>query len=266
MQRYREYRLLKKVKKVLNTEVKEETYAPPRNIYMGDKSLSTGDSILDPSRKLRMAQVETVARLLVQLIGRLDDSQADACGDRSADHQVEAVSAEIAIVFEELKGGVLFTEAEKITRRRRGAQGRIHGSIADDHATCDLATLKSQVQDWLQEHLRRKSKFKRVETGIRDLALNVNDVRCSQILRDRQAAVAALNSTTEQGMPLLQTIFDKIQNYANLGFATTNKRETRHDAGESALVQGVEFGKQIEDVVEPQFQKPVRLGLLSTQH
>ena len=218
MQKYRQYQMLKKVKKVLNTPAKEEKiYAPANNIYMSDKSLNTGDSLLDPSRKLRMTQVEAAAQLLLQLISRLGDLQADFRVDGSSDPQFDATSTEIGIVFEELDGGMLFTEAEKAARRLQGAQGRKHGSIADDHATSDFNTMKTQVQDWQQETLRRKKKFNRVENGIRDLALNVNDVRCIQILRDRQTSVAALISTIEQGVPLLKIIFDKIQtSYGNL--------------------------------------------------
>jgi hypothetical protein len=210
--------MLKKVKKVLNAPVKEETYTPSNNLYMSDRSLKNGDSFPDPARKLRMTQVEKVAQLLLQQISRLEELLAHVPQiDRQSDPEVEATSTEIEMVFEELDRGMLLTETEKAARRLEGAQCRRHGSITDDHATNILGVLRSEIQDWQQEKLRRKKKSNRVESGIRDLALNVNDVRCTQILRDRQTSIAALDSTIDKGIPLLKTIFSNVMSVnANL--------------------------------------------------
>ncbi len=210
--------MLRKVKKVLNAPVKEDVYTPVSKLYMSNKDLNNEDSILDPGRKLRMTQVKMVAQMLLQQITQLGELLEDVDQtDHVTDSEIGETSTDIQIVFEELDRGVLLTEAEKAARRLDTAQRGRHNYIADNQATSDLTTLRTQVQDWQQKNTRRWKKLNRVESGIRDLSLNVNDVRCTQILRDRQACVAALDSSIDQGIPLLKAVCRNVQTvYANL--------------------------------------------------
>lgn len=212
MQKYRQYRMLRKVKKVLNTPVKEDIYIPVNEIYVSDRTLNKEDSILDPGRKLQITQVRTVARLLLQQITRLSELLEDVHRfDHVMGSEVEATFTDIHILFEELDRGVLLTEAEKAARRIDGAQNGRHRCIANDQATSDLATLRLQLQGWQQENTRCWKKLNRVENGIRDLALNVNHVRCTQILLDRKSSIAALDSSVDHGISLLKAACSKVQ-------------------------------------------------------
>lgn len=229
MNRYRQYRMIQKVKKLLDTPVTEEVYTPSDRVYLSTnsslstnsldtnslstKSLSLKDSILDPRCTLRMKQVEAVARLLLQQIGRLQELYAGDChqSDSNSKNDINGTLIEIEILFEELDSGLLWTEAEKATRRLQGDKSRLMGRWAEGHAEIDLNELVKQIQAWQQEKSRRKKRFNRVESSIRELALNVNDIRCTQILRDRKTSIAALDSALELGVPLLKDIFHKLQ-------------------------------------------------------
>jgi predicted nucleic acid-binding Zn-ribbon protein len=213
MNKYRQYRMMKKARKMLNTPVKEEVYTPSSNVYMTDKSLRTGDDNLDPNRGLRMTQVDAVARLLLQQISRLEVLYADGHKhiNRESKQDIDATSTEIGILFEELDQGVLLTEGEKTIRRLEARKSDCMVSSAENQASIDLTALSNQVQAWQQENTRRKKRLNRLESSIRELSLNVNDVRCTQILRDRKVSVAALGSTIDMGLRTLKDVFKQVQ-------------------------------------------------------
>lgn len=213
MDRYRQYRMMKKVKKLLNTPVKEENYTPSKNLYMGNKSSNFEDSVLDPNHRLRMTQVEALARLLLQQIYRLEEMYSFPHDqiDRGTKFEIDKASLEINIKFEELDRGVLLTEAEKAACRLERVKSSPLVRSAQSYARIDFGALSNQIQDWQQEELRRKRRLKRLESSIQELSLNVNDVRCTQILRDRKTSVAALDSTIAQGVKLFRNVFGEIE-------------------------------------------------------
>jgi hypothetical protein len=213
MNKYRQYRMMRKVKKMLNEPVKGEVYTPSSNVYMSSKSLKTGDNKLDPNRRLRMTQVETVARLLLQQISRLEVLYADGHKriNSESKQDIDAISTEIDILFDELDRGVLLTEAEKAIRQLEARKSGCMVSSAESQADIDLTALSDQVQAWQQEKTRRKKKLNRLESSIRELSLNVNDIRCTQILRDRKVSVTALDSTIDMGLRALQDVFKQVQ-------------------------------------------------------
>lgn len=213
MQKYRQYRALKKVKKLLSQPAKKEIYTPPDNLYMSDKSLDTKITVLDPNRQLRLAQLENIARLLLQQLDRLEKlhTMRDWPINDAARQEIEATSTDIHIIFEEFNGGVLWTEAEKAARKRERTKFKPIANSPADQAIIDLAILTAQIQDWQQEKFRRKKKLTQLESSIHELALNVHDVRCAQIMRDRKTALAALDSTIRFGVTLLRDIFAQFQ-------------------------------------------------------
>jgi hypothetical protein len=205
--------MMKKVKKMLNEPVKEEVYTPSSNVNMSNKSLKPGGDNLDPNRRLRMTQVDTVARLLLQQISRLEVLYADGHKRNNIESKqvIDATSTEIDILFEELDRGVLLTEAEKAIRQLEARKSGCMVSSAESQVSIDLPALSDQVQAWQQEKTRRKKKLNQLESSIRELSLNVNDIRCAQILRDRKASVTALDLTIDMGLRALQDIFKQVQ-------------------------------------------------------
>jgi hypothetical protein len=213
MNKYRDYRMLKKVKELLNTPIKEELYVLSNNIYMTNNSLKTEGKFSDPNRRLRVTQVEVVARLLLQQISRLEESGPGGIRqlDRITAQELEATFRDLEILFEELDHGILLSEAEKATRRMKGAKSQNFAGSAEPHASTDLAALKAQISGWQQEKTRWKKRLNQVESSIRELGLNVNDVRCTQILQDKNASVAALDLAIDSGVSLLGEILNKAQ-------------------------------------------------------
>lgn len=213
MKKYSQYRILKKVEKLLDVPVKEDVYTPPNNVFLSTKGLGPQDNILDARCTLRMAQIEAIARLLLQQISLLQRLDADAGHqiDSDSKRNFDRTSAEILILFEEMDSGLLLTDAEKDAQRLKFAKSEVTRQTAENQARIDLSVLVSQVQDWQQEKSRRKKRFNRLHASIRELALNVNDIRCAQILRDSKTSFAALSSTIDLGLLLLRDIFQKVQ-------------------------------------------------------
>jgi hypothetical protein len=204
----------RKIKKLLNAPAREGNYKPRKNVYiLTDKSLNIGDSVIDPNSNLRMKQVEAAAQLLLKQIGRLEALSGSGHHVINNDwkQENEAQITEIDILFEEIDQGVLLTEAEKCARRVKKAAFGFRGVSSKGDENINLGALSKQIHDWQQEKLRRRMKLIRLESSIRELSLNVNDVRCTQILRDRKTSVAALESTMDTGIRLLKGIFKEIQ-------------------------------------------------------
>ncbi len=213
MEKYRQYRMMKKIKKLLNAPARKESYTPSNDVYMSNRSLNTEDNVVDPNRRLRMTQVEVLTRLLLQQISRIEELYAGRCHEINNDsnHEIDETCIGIEILFEELDRGVLLTEAEKAAQRLERANSRPTASYTQKHASVDLGALGNQIKTWQQEKIRRKKRSDRLERSIRELSLNVNDVRCAQILRDRKTSVAALESTIDHGIVLLKDVFREVE-------------------------------------------------------
>lgn len=210
MGKFAQYRFLKKVKKMLDTPVKSEDLydvsAAP--IYIGDKRSRRESYESNPNQSLRRTQVNEIASMLLQQISRLEQmlgGGADAMGDDRNTAAIGNAFIDIAVAFAELDAALLFTEAEKAARRQKLSMLGLRlnlGSDSTGNNEATLALLRIQIQDWQLESRRKLRRVKRIETTIRDLGLNVNDVRCAQILSEKNEAVAASEAVITAGARL----------------------------------------------------------------
>jgi hypothetical protein len=212
-----QYRFLKQVKKMLDTPVKqEEIYdVSTTSMYIGGKSFRNRNHSASPNQSLRQQQVGGIASDLLLQINRIEKvlqhgHSADNEGDMVA---IDNAFLDFAIAFSELDAGILFTDAEKAARRQqlasRGATREASDQARDDLA--ELALLRFQIEKWQLEKTKRQKRVERVETMIRDLDLNVNDVRCTPILNDKNKAVAGLKAAVDEGARLCRHVCAKLR-------------------------------------------------------
>ena len=211
-----QYRFFKQVIKILDTPVKqEEIYdVSTKSMYIGDKSSRNQDPGTNPNQSLRQQQVGGIASDLLLQINRIEKvlqhgHSAVNEGDMVA---IDNAFLDFAIAFSELDAGTLFTDAEKAARRQR-LVSRMVTREASDQARDDLAELtllRFQIEKWQLEKTKRQRRVERVETTIRDLDLNVNDVRCTPILNDKNKAVAGLEAAVDEGARLCRHVCAKL--------------------------------------------------------
>jgi hypothetical protein len=210
MGKFAQYRFLKKVKKMLDRPVKsEDSYdVSARPIYIGDKRWRRESDERNPDHGLRRTQVNEIASMLLQQIGRLEPmlrGGADAMGDDGDRAAVGNAFIDIAVALAELDAVILFTEAEKAARRQKVSVLGSRLDLESDSTGNDeerLALLGTRIQDWQLESQRKQRKVKQIETTVRDLGLNVNDVRCAKILSEKNDAVAASDAVVTAGARL----------------------------------------------------------------
>jgi hypothetical protein len=213
-----QYRFLKQVKKILDTPVKqEETYTvSTSSIYIGDKSSRNRNHGTNPSKSLRQQQVSGIASDLLLQINRIE--KVLQCGHSAVNEgdmmAIDNAFLDFAIAFSELDAGILFTDAEKAARRQQLASHKVtreaSNQARDDLA--ELALLRFRIEKWQLEKIKRQKMVERVETMIRDLDLNVNDIRCAPILNDKNKAVAGLEAAVDEGARLCRHVCAKLGN------------------------------------------------------
>lgn len=219
MGKFAQHRLLKKVKKILDTPVKsEEAYnASATSMYVGDKTGHSGNHESNPNHTLRKTQVSGIASMLLQQINRVEQLLQGGFGGVEKDVNRVSIGeafVDITIAFAELDVAMLFTEAEKSARRQKLIRLRSNMNLAPDSAREDIETLpvlRLGIEEWQLNHIRKQRKVSRVETTIRDLGLNVNDVRCSQILSEKREAVAAAEAAVTAGARLCRQTCRKLE-------------------------------------------------------
>jgi hypothetical protein len=226
-----QYRFLKKLREMLDTPVRnEDSYdvsAAP--IYIGDKRWRSESDESNPSHSLRRTQVKEIVSMLLEQISRLEQMLRRGGGGDDDDigngsHNNAAIGnafIDIAVALAELDAAILFTEAEKAAAvaaiaRRQKLSSTLRSRLdlkPDSVGNCSetLTLLRLQIQDWQLESAQRQKKVKRVETTIRDLGLNVNDVRCAKILREQKDAVAASEAVTTAGATLCRETCGRLE-------------------------------------------------------
>lgn len=229
MQRYQRHRAIKKLKQLLDAPRKEEElYSPPANMYMttqknGSSAGADQDSILEVDQLQRMRETEKVAKLLQGLISKLQSWLYE--GEQRHDHsgtddinlaeQIQAVTRDIDLILQQLMRGVLFTEAEKDTYREWKISGALTSFPLTGHnETMIIPTLECfhrRIASWQGEWLQRKRKLYRIHHHIRDLSLNVHDVRCARISRELRVATTAVDMVVERGIRLFGLVLDNIK-------------------------------------------------------
>lgn len=214
-----QYRLLKKVKKMLDKPVNnEETYdVSASSMYIGDRSSRSEKYESNPNHSLRRTQINEIASMLLQQISRMEpllQRGRDAMDGNDNSVATDEAFIDIAVAFLQVDRAILFTEAEKVTQRQRAGEVRAKQGVAlnpmcDDN---DLLTLtKMQIEEWQRDTTQRQRKLARVETTIRDLGLNVNDIRCTQILSERKRATAALEAAVSEGARVCRHVYQMLQ-------------------------------------------------------
>ena len=220
-----QYRFLKKVKKMLETPVKnEETYdISSVPMYIGHKSFRSEKHENNPNHALRRTQVNEIASMILHQISRMGQWHDDL-DDGDVSVTVDDAFIDIATAFAEFDNSMLFTDAEKAARRQqqpsRLAANTDYGpSLADDDRET-LALLRLRIEGWQRENVRKLKKVSRIETTIRDLGLNVNDVRCAQILSEKKEAVAGLEASITAGASLCRQTWRQLEGM----FAVTERK------------------------------------------
>ena len=175
---------------------------PQHQCALGTKASAIGTIAPAQIDLLRQQQVSGIASDLLLQINRIEKvlqhgHSAVNEGDMMA---IDNAFLDFAIASE-LDAGILFTDAEKAARRQqlasRGATREVSDQARDDLA--ELALLRFRIEKWQLEKTKRQKRVERVETMIRDLDLNVNDVRCTPILNDKNKAVAGLEAAVDEG-------------------------------------------------------------------
>ena len=211
-----QYRFLKQVKKMLDTPVKqEEIYdVSTTSMYIGDKSSRNRNHGTSPNQSLRQQQVSGIASDLLLQINRIEKVLQHGHSGINEGDMVAIGNAflDFAIAFSELDAGILFTDAEKAARRQQLAAHRPTREASDQARDdlAELALLRFQIEKWQLEKTKRQKRVERVETTIRDLNLNVNDVRCASILNDKNKAVAGLEAAVDEGARLCRHVCAKL--------------------------------------------------------
>lgn len=222
------YRLLKKVQKMLDAPVKsEESYeSSSSSMYVGDRSSRSEKHESNPNYSLRRTQVNEIASMLLQQICRMENMLQgghDAASDDSNSVVIDNAFTDIAIAFAELDAAMVFTEAEKATRREEQAKLKSKLNFRPS-PTCNaeetLALLCLQIEEWQLENMRKQRKISRVDMTIQDLGLNINDMRCAQILSDRKEAVAASEAAITSGARLCRQTWKELEGM----FAIVNEK------------------------------------------
>lgn len=204
MEKLKQYRFLKKVEKMLNKPApSDENYdGSMGTMYVGATAPRTAGYFADSAVSVRQGQVKKIAELLLEVIELLE----------IGDEDVEPRLVDLDVRFQELDLGLLFTDQETDERSLQAAAKRKERAEgAEKHlSSVDLEEMRSQISQWQKEQLERKRRLYKVETTVRDLGVNINDVRCRNLDTDRRAALATLKGSTASGVKMLKEIMQKL--------------------------------------------------------
>ena len=199
----------------IKTEESYDVSSSP--MYIGDQSSRSEKHASNPNHSLRGTQVNEIASTLLQQISRVDEWLQDgheAVDDDDSRVAIDKAFIDIAIAFSELDASILFTEAEKAARRQQPSRLEPKPKSGHEFTSTDnetLALLRLRIEDWQRENVRKQRKVSRVETTIHDLGLNVNDVRCAQILSEKKETVAALEAAITTGASLCRQTYRELE-------------------------------------------------------
>ena len=248
MNKYRQYKFAKQVKKLLNSP------APGPEIYDAESldNLRVGSSTADrsrskspaeryrdisgaisPDQSLRISQIKVLAEMMNELCVRFDRfrhqiSGIDFATLRSSERENVQVGGSgtgdedglrdhvlgIQILLQELKTGLVFTEAEKEAKRTEQAVSLpLPSQLSESASRISAATLseiQKKVLDFRTELNQRQRAVAKVERTVKDLGVNVNDARCSAILRDQRTAETRLAKCLDEIVRFFRREFEGI--------------------------------------------------------
>lgn len=213
MQKFKQRLFLKKVEKLLNTPASgPENYdSTIDSMYVGATAPRTAGHFADSAVTVRQGQVKMIAEMVVGILGRLEESGGEEDGQGTVKEDVEARLVEVEVRFLELDLGLLFTAQEEDEKRsaaaeRRKAQAQGAGARRKKLSVAELEATKSRISQWQKEQLQQKRRLYKIENTVRDLGVNINDLRCRALDRDRRAALGSLNSSTDEGVTMLRQV------------------------------------------------------------
>ena len=215
MQKFRQYRMKKKITKLFNAPVPEdESYIPAdNNLYPTNQSLHISDGGLDSAEELRMTLVDKVSNLVLQQIANVQRWEQDDNNESRLVRQtlIEEGFGEIDILLEEFDRGLILSESERTDRKRSRDSSFAESTTEQSTEKVDLGQLETQVTTWQQEKRRRRNKLHRMDRSIHQLSLSVHDSRCRRIMLDRRLLVDGVNNSVNAGFILLRNIRQKVQ-------------------------------------------------------
>jgi hypothetical protein len=217
MQKFKQRLFLKKVEKLLNKPAPQaEIYdTTMHTMYVGATGPRTAGHFADSAVSVKLGQVKRIVEMVDGVLEvLLVDEEANG-------EDVEARFMELEVRFQEMDLGLLFTQQEEaerrivVARRRRERVKVVAESQTDVErerrhvvSRADLEGMRSQIRLWQKEQLERKRRLYKIETTVRDLGVNINDVRCRGLDRDRRVALASLNMSTDSGIRILREIVE----------------------------------------------------------
>ena len=216
MQKFKQRLFLKKVEKLLNKPAPQaEIYdTTMHTMYVGATAPRTAGHFADSAVSVKLGQVKRIAEMVG---GVLEVLLLDEEGDGE---DIEARFVELEVRFQEMDLGLLFTQQEEVerrmsvARRRRErvkvtAESETHpGERKNAMSKTDLEVMRGRILQWQKEQLEQKRRLYKIETMVRDLGVNINDVRCRGLDRDRRAAVASLKGSTDSGIKMFREIVE----------------------------------------------------------
>lgn len=187
----------------------EESYdelGSSSTMFIGASAPRSAGHFANGTVSTRQNQVKDITAKTLGLIDSLEKGGED----------VGLLLVELDVQFQELDLGLLFTDQEKVEcsraaagkRREQIAPAALEGGAAKP---ADLEGMKAQIAQWMKEQLERKRKLYKVETMVRDLGVNVNDVRCQRLEEDRRRALVKLKESTDTGVRILREVMETLK-------------------------------------------------------
>jgi hypothetical protein len=206
MQKFKQYRFLKKVEKLLNKPAPaDEVYdSTMDSMYVGASAPRTAGHFADSTVSVRQGQVKRIAEMLLVVVDSMEKGGEE-------EEKVEPKFIELDVCFQELDLGLLFTQREKIERSwKAAARRKERAQGVRELERKELDAMRGQIAQWQKEQLEKKRRLYQIETMVRDLGVNINDVRCRALGRDRKVALANLKGSTDSGVRMLRKIMERL--------------------------------------------------------
>jgi hypothetical protein len=210
MEKLKQYRLLKKIKKMLDAPARPEEGYDASGIstamFIGASTPRSASHFANGTVSFRQNQVKEIAARMLELIDLLE----------KGGNEPGPVFVDLHVRFQELDLSLLFTDQERaeraaLTRKKKTAPLCIDSTVPK---LMDLEGVRARIAQWMKEQLERKRRLYKIETMVRDLGVNVNDVRCRGLETDRRVALARLNESTDVGVRMLRDLMGKLEEVA----------------------------------------------------
>ena len=220
MGKLKNHLILKKVSKLLNTAPRPEenyTHDAPA-MFIGAQNPRTASHFANGTVALRQTQVKETVQRVLEVI--------EALKGEAGRESVVLTLGELDVRFEEMEMELLLTDSERAGKAAEAGGRRVsmckeavaaRGTGSDGNmkpSKAELEEMQLQVLRWQKEQGEQKRKLYKIETTVRDLGLNVHDLRCRGLESERRAALATLQASTAQMVTRLKGVVRRLEEIA----------------------------------------------------